>query len=205
MTHHRGGTERLGWPCFIMAPMKAAIFVWVVLFACTALAGPAHVSRIIVDRSSRTMTLEFPDGKNEHYRVSLGRAGPTCSRTRTGDDCTPTGSFFIASKRPSQRFHKFLLLSYPDANAAKHGLETKLITQAQFDGIQAALNARRTPPQSTALGGDIGIHGQPGWLPSFLSSIVSSFNWTAACISVTDAEIDHIYDLVDVGTPVLIR
>jgi len=151
------------------------------------------------------MTLEFPDGKKESYRVSLGRAGINCNRSRAGDDCTPTGTFFIASKRPSQRFHKFLLLSYPDENAAKRGLETKLISQSEFDSIQTALNTRRTPPQNTPLGGDIGIHGQPGWVPSFLSSIVRRFDWTAACISVTDAEIDHIYDLVDVGTPVLIK
>jgi len=151
------------------------------------------------------MTLELPDGKKESYGVSLGRAWPNCNRSRAGDDCTPTGTFFIASKRPSQRFHKFLLLSYPDENAAKRGLEAGLITQVQFDTIRAALESHRTPPQSTALGGDIGIHGQPAWVPSFLSSTVKRFDWTAACVSVTDAEIDHIYELVDVGTPVLIK
>ena len=151
------------------------------------------------------MTLGFPDGKKESYRVSLGRAGTDCNRTRAGDDCTPTGTFFIALKRPSQRFHKFLLLSYPDEKAAQRGLETKLITQSQFHSIQAALNARRTPPQNTALGGEIGIHGQPRWVPSFMSFVVKRFDWTAACVSVTDAEIDHIYDIVDAGTPVLIK
>ncbi len=151
------------------------------------------------------MTLEFPDGKKESYKVSLGRAGTNCNRTHAGDDCTPTGTFFIASKRPSQRFHKFLLLSYPDENAAKRGLETKLIGQSEFDSIQAALKARRVPPQNTALGGNIGIHGQPGWVPSFLSTTVTRFDWTAACVSVTDPEIDHIYEVVDIGTPVFIK
>jgi lipoprotein-anchoring transpeptidase ErfK/SrfK len=84
-------------------------------------------------------------------------------------------------------------------------LETKLISQVQFDSIKAALDVRHAPPQNTALGGDIGIHGQPAWVPSFLSSIVRRFDWTAACVSVTDSEIDHIYDLVDLGTPVLIK
>jgi len=184
--------------------MKYVGLAWFVLLA-AAFAEPVHVSRIVVERSSRTMTLEFPNGRKESYKVSLGRAGTNCNRTRAGDDCTPTGTFFIASKRPSQRFHKFLLLSYPDESAAKRGLESKLIGQSEFDSIQAALKARRAPPQNTALGGDVGIHGQPGWVPSFLSSAVARFDWTAACVSVTDSEIDHIYEVVDVGTPVLIK
>jgi murein L,D-transpeptidase YafK len=151
------------------------------------------------------MTLEFADGRNETYRVSLGRAGINCNRTRAGDNCTPTGTFFVASKGPSQRFHKFLLLSYPDEKAARRGLETHLISQSEFDAIEAALKAGRAPPQNTHLGGEIGIHGQPSWVPSFLSTTVTRFDWTAACVSVTDSEIDPMYEVVDIGTPVLIK
>ena len=185
--------------------MKYVGFAGLVLLGASVVAAPPHASQIIVERSSRTMTIEFPDGKKESYKVSLGRAGANCNRSRAGDNCTPTGTFFVASKRPSERFHKFLLLSYPDEKAAKRGLETNLISQAQFDSIKAAIDARHAPPQNTALGGDIGIHGQPGWVPSFLSTAVTRFDWTAACVSVTDSEIDHIYDVVDVGTPVLIK
>lgn len=48
------------------------------------------------------------------------------------------------------------------------------------------------------------IHGQKngfGWL----SWISQWFNWTDGCIAVTNSEMDEIWDLVEVGTPIEIR
>ena len=153
------------------------------------------------------MTLEFPDGKKESHIVSLGRGG---RKTATAPVRVTTalrqGRSSSLQNTRRNAFTSFCLLSYPDESAAKQGLQSKLISQSQFDSIQAALNAKRTPPaKHQGWAANIGIHGQPGWVPSFMSSVVRRFNWKAACISVTDAEIDHIYEIVDVGTPVVIK
>ena len=48
-------------------------------------------------------------------------------------------------------------------------------------------------------GKDIFIHGGP---KNFLKHLL--FDWTEGCIAVTDTEIDEIYDMVQINTPVYI-
>ena len=53
-------------------------------------------------------------------------------------------------------------------------------------------------------GGDIMIHGLPdgkGWV----GARHRLYDWTLGCIAVTDEEIDEVFELVPVGTPVEIR
>jgi len=53
-------------------------------------------------------------------------------------------------------------------------------------------------------GGQIMIHGQRngfGWL----GSIMHHFNWTAGCIAVKNSEMEEIWSMVDVGTPIEIN
>ena len=48
------------------------------------------------------------------------------------------------------------------------------------------------------------IHGQKngfGWL----SGLAQQFDWTDGCIAVKNAEMDEIWDAVDVGTPIQIN
>jgi hypothetical protein len=56
--------------------------------------------------------------------------------------------------------------------------------------------------RSVAPGGDIFIHGAPGWwvLPGQPPG-----DWMRGCIAVTDAEIEEIWALVPDGTPMEIR
>ena len=75
------------------------------------------------------------------------------------------------------------------------------ITEAQWQAIRRASAANRRPPQDTALGGYIGIHGTgDGDL-----RIHSEYNWTNGCIALTNEQIDRLLDWVRVGTPVEIR
>ena len=53
-------------------------------------------------------------------------------------------------------------------------------------------------------GGAVMIHGLPngkGWV----GARHRLFDWTLGCVAVTDEEIDEIWSLVPVGTPVEIR
>lgn len=185
-----------------LRPIFAAL-----LLLCTACAGQLrHKATLIdVDVTSREMKVSWSDNTSSTYHVALGRAGTGCTRQKAGDNCTPTGSFFIAAKHESSRFHKFLLLSYPDELAAQRGVAARTISATEYETISGLLARHQAPPQNTALGGDIGIHGQPTWIPDGLQKWVSDLNWTAACVSVTNREIDEIYEQTDVGTPVTIH
>jgi len=48
------------------------------------------------------------------------------------------------------------------------------------------------------------IHGLPNNM-SWLGSTHRLYDWTLGCVAVTDPEIDEIWNLVPVGTPVEIR
>ena len=169
--------------------------------------GQVKVTATLIDvnLTTREMKVSWSDKTFSVYHVALGRAGVNCTREKAGDNCTPQGTFFIAGKHESSRFHKFLLLSYPDAPSAKRGFDAHTISADEYQTITNSLAVHQSPPQNTALGGNIGIHGQPTWIPAGLQKWVSDFNWTAACVSVTNREIDQIYDRRDVGTPVVIH
>ncbi|MFN8643265.1 MAG: L,D-transpeptidase [Candidatus Binatia bacterium] len=55
-----------------------------------------------------------------------------------------------------------------------------------------------TPPPRTRLGGMVGIHG-------FGSRDYVPIDWTEGCIAVSNEEIEYLYDLTPVGTPVIIN
>ena len=66
------------------------------------------------------------------------------------------------------------------------------------DILQARAPALKNRP------GAIMIHGLPngeGWI----GAAHRLFDWTLGCIAVTDEEIDEVFKLVAVGTPVEIR
>lgn len=114
------------------------------------------------------------------YKVALGQGGLR-PKQREGDCRTPEGHYVIDAKYEHSAYHKALHVSYPKAEdrmrAAKLGL----------------------PP-----GGAIMIHGLPngkGWV----GARHRLFDWTLGCIAVTNEEIDDVWKLVPVGTPVDIR
>ena len=123
----------------------------------------------------------FADGKViRTYRVALGRGG-LAPKQREGDKLTPEGRYVIDSRNSSSRFYKALHVSYPNAEDRKHAAKL---------GVSP--------------GGDIMIHGSPnGW--GWIGSAQLHFDWTQGCIAVTDREMDEIWNLVPVGTPVEIR
>lgn len=116
-------------------------------------------------------------GERDHYRI-------------------PEGEFFICQKNLNSQYYRSLMLSYPNAEDAERGLEAGIISRAEYAEIVKASLGFRSPPMGTALGGAIAIHGQGSGRQRA---------WTRGCVALRDVHLDAIWDLVDVGTPVLIR
>lgn len=126
------------------------------------------------------MTL-FRDGKAiKTYRVALGTE-PVGAKERQGDHRTPEGEYAIDSKSKQSRFHWALHVSYP--NLADRARARKL----------------RVDP-----GGAIMIHGLENKY-ALVGALHRQTDWTDGCIAVTNAEIEEIYNLVPVGTRVIIK
>lgn len=109
---------------------------------------------------------------------------------------TPEGSFYVARKNPHSKYYKALVLNYPNTEDAERGLKQGLITQEQYNAIVISERTYSMPPMNTPLGGWIEIHGDGTGARS---------NWTHGCVAIRNTDIERIWDIVDVGTPVLVQ
>lgn len=145
-----------------------------------------------VFKSARCLEL-WVDGALAHtFAVALGRA-PVGQKEREGDGRTPEGTFYVCTRNAQSRFHRFLGLSYPNAPAAARGLAEGRLLPADHAAILDALARGVRPPWDTPLGGQIGIHGHG-----------TDGDWTAGCVALADADMDVLWEVCPLGTPVVI-
>lgn len=140
----------------------------------------ARATAIVVEKSLRRISLERNGVVVKSYDMSLGRS-PLGHKRQEGDGKTPEGTYVIDFKHPRSRYHLSLRISYP-----------------------SVADRDRASRLGVAAGSDIMIHGLPnglGWLGAFHLYR----DWTDGCIAVTNAQIEEIWAMVDVGARVEIR
>ena len=133
-----------------------------------------EVTRIEVRKAERLMTLYSGSRVVRRYDIALG-SDPVGHKRSSGDGRTPEGDYTIDRRNPNSQFHLSLGIFYPRRS-------DRLVAR------KAGLNP----------GGDIFIHGQAGRHRG------RGRDWTEGCIAVTDREIEEIYAMVDIGTPIRI-
>jgi murein L,D-transpeptidase YafK len=154
---------------------------------------PLKEPRIIVLKSKRQLELYSDGAMVRTYRVGLG-LNPVDDKQREGDRATPEGEFYIFTKNPKSAYYLSLGISYPNVEDAERGLRAALITHPEHDQIVSAIKRKAAPPQYTALGGLIYIHGNG-----------AGSDWTWGCVALENEDLKELYNLVDIGTPVTIR
>lgn len=154
---------------------------------------PLKEPRIVVFKSKRQLELYSDGAVVRTYRVGLG-LNPVDDKQREGDRATPEGEFYIFTKNSKSAYYLSLGISYPNIEDAERGLRAGLITRAQHDQIASAIKKKAAPPQYTALGGLIYIHGNG-----------AGSDWTWGCVALENEDIKELYMSVDIGTPVTIK
>lgn len=157
--------------------------------------------QIVVDKSAHILTLYSGATPLKTYRISLGDGG-LGDKVKAGDHKTPEGQFYISERSvltPTDQYlgTRWMRISYPNKEDADRGLAAGLIDQATRDRIYAAINNKQIPPQNTALGGGIGIHGGV--------DNNGTNDWTWGCMALTNAEVNEIFDYIGVGTSLQIH
>ncbi|MCB1773639.1 MAG: L,D-transpeptidase [Gammaproteobacteria bacterium] len=161
----------------------------------------AQPSWILIDTAQQTLSVMQGDAPAMRlFDIAIGRYGATAEK-RQGDNMTPLGRFRINDIRRSDTFHRFVALDYPGVERAETALQSGLINEATRDRITRAHRSHRAPPQSTELGGHIGIHGLGGADPA----VHASMNWTRGCVALTNTQIDALVPWLRVGMTVEIR
>jgi murein L,D-transpeptidase YafK len=140
-----------------------------------------EVTSILVRKDIRRLYLMHDHHIIKGYNIALGR-NPAGHKERRGDHKTPEGIYKISLKNAHSGYHKALKISYPNskdrARAHKKGLDP---------------------------GNDVFLHGlsnDPKRKKELLAGEHPVINWTWGCIAVTDHEIDEIFRVVPVGTPI---
>ncbi len=159
--------------------------------------------RLIIFKSQYTVTLYKGDNPVKAYRAVFGRGFLGGDKRMQGDKRTPEGEFYICTMNNSKRFYKFMGLSYPDLKHAETGLKSGIISQFEYNLIKKAIEDRQTPLWNTRLGGAVGIHGRVLKDTATMRSL-GDMNWTDGCIAMDNADVDELFNVVSLGTPVTI-
>lgn len=130
---------------------------------------------LVLYKSERKLQLFRDNVFLKSYDVDLGFS-PEGDKFRSGDGRTPEGAYIINRRNEDSAYHLSLGISYPNVDEV------------------AAARAR-----GESAGGDIFIHGGPT-----LWGDRNKPDWTAGCISVSNREIEEIWDMVPTGTLIVI-
>jgi len=147
---------------------------------------PSAPIRIVIDKSEYELHVYDAKGWYANYPVVFGN-DPMKDKKMEGDRCTPEGNFKIVSKRPHEKWSRFLALDYP--------------TPADLEKFNQR-KQRGEIPKNARPGGAIGIHGT--W-PNDDMVVDRYKNWTLGCISLKNSDVQEVYKYIAVGTPVQIK
>ncbi|PIU99935.1 MAG: hypothetical protein CO013_06055 [Syntrophobacterales bacterium CG_4_8_14_3_um_filter_58_8] len=131
---------------------------------------------IIVNKSKRLLVLYQNGVPFKTYNVGLGRNG-SLDKLRAGDNSTPEGEYRVTKKISVSRYHKALLINYPNEDDRRNFIRAK---------------KKGLIPAGARIGGLIEIHGG------------GKESMTYGCIAMDNKAIDNLFSLVPVGTAVTI-
>jgi len=133
---------------------------------------------ILVDKLRRRCVVVKDGRVVAQYRAEFGRNG-LLDKLHAGDGATPEGRYKVSRKNGGSRFFRALLLDYPNASDL-----------AEYE------RARRQGRIRSGIGpgGLIEIHGNGG----------RGTDWTDGCVALHDEDMERLFDLAEVGTPVTI-
>ena len=152
--------------------------------------------KVLIRKGERRLYVYRIDHEVERLTraVAIALGSQPVGRKITEGDCrTPEGEYYVTHRNSASTYHLSLGLSYPNAVDAASGVSLCIIDRRQYESVLAAVERRVKPPQDTALGGDIFIHG--GGIAG---------DWTRGCIALENNDIEELFVTLAPGTPVTI-
>ena len=188
----------------IAGKLSPGLIAAAVLLLAAVSAGPLSADEQVWLRvDTGEMSLSVMQGtlvRQTFSNIAIGRGGATEAKRRR-DGKTPLGEFRIVRMTTDTPFYRFFALDYPNLQHARRGRLAGIIGESEYAAIEQALRSNKVPPQDTALGGYIGIHGIGQGSPA----VHEDFNWTFGCIALTNAQMEALSRWVHTGMRVVIQ
>lgn len=130
-----------------------------------------------VEKANKRLYLINAGKVVREFKVALG-GNPTGHKQQEGDQRTPEGRYLLDFKKVDSGYYRAIHISYPNA-----------------------ADSERARKRGVNPGGAIMIHGQMngfGWL----GSLTQRHNWTDGCIALSNDDMEQVWKLVDIGTPI---
>ncbi len=141
---------------------------------------------VVIDKSDYELNVYDAEGWLSTYPIVFGNDDQG-DKLVQGDRKTPEGTFTVISKRYHNKWNRYMGLDYP--------------TKESYDKFNQR-KAQGMIPRNGKIGGDIGIHGT--W-PHEDYAIDQYQNWTLGCVSLKNEHVEQLYQLLPVGTRIVIK
>lgn len=133
---------------------------------------------ILVRKLERRCDVYFAGQLKASYAAELGMRWMG-HKMRQGDHVTPEGRYRVSKKKTASSYYRALEIDYPNADdKVRHRLAKQ---QGKI-------------PRSAGIGNLIEIHGHGG----------RGTDWTQGCVALRNSDMDKIFAMANVGTPVTI-
>jgi L,D-peptidoglycan transpeptidase YkuD (ErfK/YbiS/YcfS/YnhG family) len=133
---------------------------------------------VIVDKSAHKAYLIKGGELVRSYRCELGYNSAR-QKLFAGDGATPEGTYYVTKAKYTSKFHKALLINYPNQTDLRRLKENK---------------AKGIISRYARAGALIEIHGEGG----------RNRDWTDGCVALNNKDMEHLMQYATVGTPVTI-
>ncbi len=159
--------------------------------------------KIIIDKQHYKLELYSGERLLKKYKAVFGKNNIQVKKD-VHDNITPIGHYKICSIDTSSRYHIFLKLDYPNKKDAANALMDGVITKQEYNKIILAHKQKDCAMLDSILHPEIGIEGI-GRFNIIFKNLPFIFNWTNGSIAVSNEDIEELYTVVKIGTPVIIK
>ena len=155
---------------------------------------------LIVDKKNFKLELYSDSILVKTYKAVYGRNSSRVKKSLS-DNVTPIGVYKICMTDTSKVYHRFLQLNYPGINDVSEIYKNGYMEKGEYTKIFATLSQNDCLPNEFDDNKKIGIHGI-GEYNSIFKNLPFVFNWTNGSIAVSNENVDELYKVTKVGTPV---
>lgn len=158
---------------------------------------------IIVSKKKYNLELYEDTVLVKTYKAAFGKSSRVIKESFT-DNGTPVGEYMIQQIDTVSKYHRFILLNYPNQTDIVEAYKKQWVTEEEYHFILGNIKKGKHPFEGLNKYARIGIHGI-GTYDFIFRNLPFTFNWTNGSIALSNDDVDELLRVIKTGTPVSIK